>query len=161
MRSVLDLLSPFDLLAIDRSPSTLITMLGAVRRFGVAQALKAPVSRSLITRSTPQPLKWQPSSRTAALPQIYRSFHVSSSLRSAQAAEAQTVDTESTPTDRITEFADLAKNGLIDPKIISTITRGMKITTMTDVQSMTINETLRGDDVYVFFTPALFQPYLL
>lgn len=136
-------------------------MLGAVRRFGVAQALKAPVSRSLIARSTPQPLKWQPSSRTAALPQIYRSFHVSSSLRSAQAAEAQTVDTESTPTDRITEFADLAKNGLIDPKIISTITRGMKITTMTDVQSMTINETLRGDDVYVFFTPVLFQPHFL
>lgn len=133
-------------------------MLGAVRRFGVAQALKAPVSRSLIARSTPQPLKWQPSSRTAALPQIYRSFHVSSSLHSAQAAEAQTVDTESTPTDRITEFADLAKNGLIDPKIISTITRGMKITTMTDVQSMTINETLRGDDVYVFFSRPFSNP---
>ena len=127
-------------------------MLGAVRRFGVAQALKAPVSRSLVARSTPQPLKWQPSSRIAALPQIYRSFHVSSSLRSAQAAAAQTVDAEFAPTERITEFADLAKNGLIDPKIISTITRGMKISTMTDVQSMTINETLRGDDVYVFFS---------
>lgn len=134
-------------------------MLGAVRRFGVSQALKAPVSRSLIARSTPQPLKWQPSSRTAALPQIYRSFHVSSSLRSAQAAEAQTVDAESTPTERITEFADLAKNGLINPKIINTITRGMKITTMTDVQSMTINETLRGDDVYVFFS-LLFLNYI-
>lgn len=123
-------------------------MLAAVRRSGV-QALRAPISRSLIARATPQPFKWQPSPRTAALPQIYRSLHVSSTLGAAEAAQAQTTDAESATPQRVTEFDDLAKHGLVSPKITNRITKFMKITTMTDVQSMTINETLQGDDVYV------------
>lgn len=50
---------------------------------------------------------------------------------------------------RITQFQELADRNLVSPKIISNITK-MNITTMTDVQSMTIHETLKGDDVYVF-----------
>lgn len=45
------------------------------------------------------------------------------------------------------EFADLQKQGLVDPQIINTITQKMNITTMTDVQSMTLRETLKGTDV--------------
>lgn len=123
-------------------------MLAAVRRSGV-QALWAPISRSLIARATPQPFKWQPSPRTAALPQIYRSLHVSFPVGAAEAAQAQTTDAEPVTPQRVTEFDDLAKQGLVSPKITNRITKFMKITTMTDVQSMTINETLQGDDVYV------------
>lgn len=52
---------------------------------------------------------------------------------------------------KFTTFEDLAQSGLIDRKFIGRITKGMGITTMTDVQRLTINETLGGDDVYVFF----------
>lgn len=127
-------------------------MLAAVRRYGVFQTLRTPVSRSVIARSTlQQPLKWQPSSRTVAIPQAYRSLHVSSPLRSAEAVQAEPVDTEAAIPQQFTTFEDLAQSGLIDPKFIGRITKGMGISTMTDVQRLTINETLGGDDVYVVF----------
>lgn len=47
----------------------------------------------------------------------------------------------------MTTFQELADNGVIHPKIISTITGKMNIHTMTDVQRMTINECLDGSDV--------------
>lgn len=127
-------------------------MLAAVRRYGVFRALRTPVSCSVIARSTvQQPLNLQPLSKPAALPQFYRSLHVSSSLRSAEAAQVQPTDTQAETPQQLTEFADLASHGLVDRRIISRITQGMRISTMTDVQSMTINETLHGDDVYVIF----------
>lgn len=126
-------------------------MLAAVRRYGVFQTLRAPVSRSVISRSTlQQPLKWQPSSRTLAIPQVYRSLHISSPLRSAEAVRAEPIDTDAAAPQEFTTFEDLAQSGLIDRKFIGRITKGMGITTMTDVQRLTINETLGGDDVYVF-----------
>ncbi len=48
---------------------------------------------------------------------------------------------------RITTFQELADQDLVDEKLILPITRDMNITTMTDVQSLTINETLTGVDV--------------
>ncbi|KAI4658253.1 uncharacterized protein J4E92_009099 [Alternaria infectoria] len=47
----------------------------------------------------------------------------------------------------VTEFQDLATRGLVHPNLINTITRQMKLTTMTDVQSRTINEALSGVDI--------------
>jgi ATP-dependent RNA helicase MSS116 len=47
----------------------------------------------------------------------------------------------------VTEFADLATRGLVHPNIINTITKQMRLTTMTDVQTRTINEALLGTDV--------------
>lgn len=133
-------------------------MLCALRRHGVAQVLRASTSRSFVAKSTPQLLKFQPStSSPAAFPQIHRSLHVSATRF--QAAEAQAVASEEEPAtpQRLTEFADLASHGLVDKKIIDQITRFMKIKTMTDVQSMTINETLQGDDVYVSLCAFLFS----
>ena len=127
-------------------------MLAAVRRYGVFQTLRTPVSRSVIGRSTlQQPLKWQPSSRTLAIPQPCRSFHISSSLRSAEAVRAEPIDTDVAAPQQFTTFEDLARSGLIDRKFIGRITKGMGISTMTDVQRLTINETLGGADVYVFY----------
>lgn len=54
-----------------------------------------------------------------------------------------------TPTDNgtiYTKFQDLADSGLVNPAVIREITHGMGHATMTQVQSMTINEALRGRD---------------
>jgi ATP-dependent RNA helicase MSS116, mitochondrial len=47
----------------------------------------------------------------------------------------------------LSKFSELAEHGIIHPKIIENITQGMNIHTMTEVQRMTINECLDGDDV--------------
>lgn len=48
----------------------------------------------------------------------------------------------------ITKFQDLADKGLVHPNIIKEITGTMGHHTMTDVQTLTIAETLKGTDVY-------------
>jgi len=45
-----------------------------------------------------------------------------------------------------TKFQELADNDLVNPNIIREITHGMGHETMTPVQTMTINETLKGRD---------------
>lgn len=62
----------------------------------------------------------------------------------AQEVEAEQTTTEEGPA---TTFAELATRGLVHPNIINTITKQMKIETMTDVQQRTINEALSGVDV--------------
>lgn len=47
----------------------------------------------------------------------------------------------------LTRFQELADQGLISSNVIDTITQRMNIETMTDVQRLTINETLDGTDV--------------
>lgn len=44
-------------------------------------------------------------------------------------------------------FEELAQQEKVNRKIINTLTRTMKLETMTQVQSMTINEALKGVDV--------------
>lgn len=131
-------------------------MLGAVRRQGLAQALRACAPRSIPVRATPQVLRWQRPS-AATFPFASRSIYSSPSLRNAAsgsgaAAQAQVEEPFEQTQDRITEFEDLAARQLVSPKIIDNITKGMNIKTMTEVQSLTINETLKGDDVYVQIT---------
>ena len=123
-------------------------MLGAVRRFGVCHALRASSSRTLSTRWASQLPKWQVPSYQA--PALAKSFHISFpalDAASAQAAEIQ--EGFQAESEFITEFADLKTKGLIDPTIIRNITepRRMGLTTMTEVQSQTINEMLGGTDV--------------
>jgi len=48
-----------------------------------------------------------------------------------------------------TKFQELADRGMVSKTIVKTLTEDMKLETMTQVQSMTINETLKGIDVYV------------
>ena len=47
----------------------------------------------------------------------------------------------------ITRFADLSERGLVCDTVVNTLTKDMGLETMTQVQSMTINETLKGVDV--------------
>ncbi|GIC91551.1 DEAD/DEAH box helicase [Aspergillus udagawae] len=124
-------------------------MLGAVRRYGVVHALRASVPRTLCKSSNSQLLRCQISPITA-FPQSVRLLHKSSPLFSSASAQAQAQpdDFESAaPQQTLTEFADLAEQGLVDPKIIRAIVKDMKIKTMTDVQSQTLREILQGDDV--------------
>jgi ATP-dependent RNA helicase MSS116 len=48
----------------------------------------------------------------------------------------------------VTRFKDLATRGLVHPNVINTITKQMKLETMTEVQTRTINEALSGTDMY-------------
>jgi hypothetical protein len=48
-----------------------------------------------------------------------------------------------------TKFQELAEASLVHPKIVRDITHGMGHETMTPVQAMTINESLKGKDTLV------------
>ncbi|KAL8940575.1 MAG: hypothetical protein Q9211_002202 [Gyalolechia sp. 1 TL-2023] len=49
----------------------------------------------------------------------------------------------------VTKFKELAERRMVCPTVVRTLTESMGLETMTQVQSMTINETLKGGDVYV------------
>lgn len=45
---------------------------------------------------------------------------------------------------------------MVCPTVVNTLTQEMGLETMTQVQSLTINETLKGGDVYVYVAMVLF-----
>lgn len=126
-------------------------MFGAIRRSGVSQVLRASAPRTLSIRWASQSLKWQ--AQSIQPPALVRSFRTSFPALRASAAEAQAAAhfVEPAESELITEFADLQTKGLIDPKIVRNITHPerMGLKTMTEVQSQTIHQMLRGDDMYV------------
>lgn len=121
--------------------------------FGAVRRCPATLSRSLAaisTRTLRTPLTYTPgllriplqSSRLANA--AISGFHHSAKWQQAVAQEAE----QSAPQhELITEFKDLATRGLVHPNLINTITKQMRLKTMTDVQSRTINEALSGVDV--------------
>ena len=48
---------------------------------------------------------------------------------------------------RVTKFQQLADLNMVSPVVVKTLTADMGLETMTQVQSLTINETLKGIDV--------------
>jgi ATP-dependent RNA helicase MSS116 len=71
-------------------------------------------------------------------------FHHSTPWQQMAVAEQDEAGSSDGP---VTEFGELARRGLVHPAIINTITKQMRLTTMTDVQTRTINEALSGVDV--------------
>lgn len=122
-------------------------MLGTVRRFGVSHALRATSSRSISARLAQLP-KWQIPSNLSSLAAT-RSLHSSYPRLSAATAEAIVEETESSKPAILTEFSDLAAENLIHNKIIKNIIQPdrMNLKTMTEVQSLTLNEIVKGDDM--------------
>lgn len=124
-----------------------LSMLAAVRRgpslsralrvgaLGVPQSVRA--TSPLVTRNLQRP-------SSARLVTNARSFHWTSPVRQSSAAAAAPASEHQ---ERITEFNDLATKGLVNPNLIYAVTKGMKLSTMTDVQSLTIPEVLNGGDV--------------
>ncbi|KAL8854737.1 MAG: hypothetical protein Q9221_000519 [Calogaya cf. arnoldii] len=47
----------------------------------------------------------------------------------------------------VTRFIELQERGMVCPTVVKTLVEDMKLETMTQVQSLTINETLKGGDV--------------
>ena len=82
------------------------------------------------------------------IPAATRSFYLSPSWNQVQAVGVvQQQNAEPRSDERITQFAELASKGLVSNKIISSITNKMGLSSMTDIQSLTIHETLKGNDV--------------
>lgn len=123
-------------------------MLGTVRRFGVSHALRATAPRSISARLATQLPKWQAPSTLSSLAAT-RSLHSSFPRLSAATAEAIVEETEPSKSAIITEFSDLATENLIHNKIIKNIIQPdrMNLKTMTEVQSLTLNEIVKGDDM--------------
>lgn len=81
-------------------------------------------------------------------PLVIRSIHQSSRLRQeAQAVVDEDVELHKTPQGPLTRFEELETRGSIHRNVIQTIVKDMGLTTMTEVQTKTINEALRGDDI--------------
>jgi ATP-dependent RNA helicase MSS116 len=78
-----------------------------------------------------------------------RSLHSSFPRLSAATAEASAEQTEISQPERLTEFAGLSAEGLIDKSIIKNIVQAdrMNLKTMTEVQSLTLHEIVKGDDM--------------
>lgn len=76
------------------------------------------------------------------------SLHQSAVWRQVAVAEqASTGEATQQEQEPIRNFKDLATKGLVHPNIVNTITKHMKLETMTDVQTATINEALSGVDM--------------
>lgn len=74
-------------------------------------------------------------------------------------AQATPAKENAVPSGRVTRFDDLEKLG-VNPQLVSAITKGMGYTDMTEVQSLTINQAMRGTDLYVTQPrfPSLLRP---
>jgi ATP-dependent RNA helicase MSS116 len=75
-----------------------------------------------------------------------RWLHVSQ-LRCQEAGAQRSERYESTPTYEINKFDELIEHNLVHPNVVKAITEGMGHHTMTQVQSMTINQALQGTDM--------------
>ncbi|KAJ5925961.1 ATP-dependent RNA helicase [Penicillium verhagenii] len=119
-------------------------MLGVFRQFGVSQVLRTSVPRTLSARWAPKLSNLQP--LAVRTPGLSRSFQTSfPALAAAGPAPVQVEEAA----ELITKFADLQTNELIDKMIIRNITdpSRMGLETMTPVQSETIHQMLKGDDI--------------
>ena len=99
-----------------------------------------------------------PSTKASSLSLSFRSvskpvletrwLHISARLRAPPAAaEAYKETTEQIEYEPITKFQELLDRDLVHPNVVSTILQGMGHTTMTEVQSQTINQALTGVDM--------------
>jgi ATP-dependent RNA helicase MSS116, mitochondrial len=133
-------------------------MLGAARSGQLLlRALRSSSSAtSLLPSTSITPARWSRLASMSPLSSlISRSFHTTLPRRSyAQAQEDETEYSSSAPspptssqaTGPVTRFSELAERGLVHENIVKTLTASMRIDTMTDVQTKTINQTLNGID---------------
>lgn len=122
--------------------TSIATMLAPLRRCSASlprfSRFASTSSRSAFVASPAHILRLSRQSKTV-LPAI-RSFTSTSRWR----------EVEEGP---ITRFEELDMKGLVHPSVIQSITEDMKLSSMTDVQTATINEALAGRDMYVGINP--------
>ncbi|KAL4785866.1 P-loop containing nucleoside triphosphate hydrolase protein [Aspergillus varians] len=125
-------------------------MLVAFRRSAVSHALRSS-PRTLSARSTPQQLQSLYSSISGSSYAPRSLFHSSTLKFSAltNAVEehvAQPVEQEQAEP-VATPFQELGERQLVSPSLIQTITQKMRLQNMTEVQRLTIPESLKGGDL--------------
>ena len=77
----------------------------------------------------------------------FRSLHQRSLLQQQATAQADQDQHDADPNGIITRFDELAKRHIVHQNVVNTLTRRMGLETMTEVQTRTINEALKGTDV--------------
>jgi ATP-dependent RNA helicase MSS116 len=124
--------------ALRRCPATLARSLSSAGFSSRVTRSALPTLSSALYRTTPR----IPTVATAA-------FHQTAKWRQYQAAAAveEYTDDHVDQGGPCTRFADLATRGLVHPNVVNTITKQMKLETMTPVQTQTINEALSGVDM--------------
>ncbi|KAH7350458.1 P-loop containing nucleoside triphosphate hydrolase protein [Pyrenochaeta sp. MPI-SDFR-AT-0127] len=127
--------------------------------FGALRRCPATLSRSLSTTAIASRALHTPLSQSSRVLRISTSrfanvsiagFHHSAKWQqiATQTETEQNITEDSIAEDGpVTEFQELATRGLVHPNLIRTITSQMRLSTMTDVQTRTINEALSGVDV--------------
>lgn len=122
-------------------------MLNAVRRGpALARAFRACAPRTLHSAKTTPALvanfrtTFPSASSSASQVRLFQSQPAQKQANATATAEAQD------PSKPISDFTDLAVQGLVHPRIIHAITEKMGIKTMTDVQRLTIQNTIQGLD---------------
>lgn len=125
-------------------------MLGALRR--TAPAVSRLVSSSATARVLARDARPALRALRCCSPLVgARTFHHSIRWRQqAQQVEVEEPAIENAPVPGpVTEFEELERQGLVDRCITRNITGRMGLKTMTEVQTRTINEALKGADMYV------------
>jgi len=126
-----------------------LKMLGAYRRgpASISRVFRAAASTYRIPSTRPSTLSL--SIQNTARPALEaRWLHVSSQLRNQAAARAyDNGDAYEQENKEITKFQQLIDHNLVHPNVVDTITKVLGYENMTDVQTMTINQGLQGDDM--------------
>ncbi|TVY24908.1 ATP-dependent RNA helicase, mitochondrial [Lachnellula hyalina] len=114
----------------------------------ISRVFRAAASISRIPSTRPSTLSL--SLKNTARPALEaRWLHVSSRL-SDQVAAARAYDNGDAyekDNQEIKKFQELIDHDLVHPNIVNTIVKGLGYENMTDVQTMTINQGLQGDDI--------------
>lgn len=125
-------------------------MFNACRRgpASISKVLRAS-STSLRTASVRPSTLSLVSRTTVKAVQEPRWIHISSALRAFESAKQKPHqgNQQHDQGPRITKFEELKDMELVHPNIVDTITRRMGLETMTDVQTATITQALRGNDM--------------
>jgi len=128
--------------------------------FGALRRCPATLSRNLPTAAISSRVLRTPLSQSSTALRIplqasrlakpsFAGFHHSAKWQQIAAAEEAEHEAEQDIEENgpVTTFKELATRGLVHPSVINTITNQMRLTTMTDVQTRTINEALSGVDM--------------
>jgi ATP-dependent RNA helicase MSS116 len=129
-----------------------LAMFNACRRgpASITRIFRATNSTARIPSTRPSSLSL--SFQTPARPTLEaRWLHVSSQFRNQAAAERYAdedrVGKAPSQFREINKFQELIEHNMVHPNVIEEITRGMGHHTMTEVQTLTINQGLQGTDM--------------
>ncbi|KAJ9667618.1 hypothetical protein H2201_002153 [Coniosporium apollinis] len=127
-------------------PTSTLSLSTSARVFQSSVA-RSPCRQSILrlpaaNRAFHQTVQWQ----QHAVPAAERAV-VEAEVEQEVGAERPSSDIEIAALGPVTKFHELETRGLVHPNVVRTITKEMRLETMTEVQSRTINEGLKGVDV--------------